>query len=686
MSGRSRIGCGLLAGMIGCLLAPSVADAASCPLPSTVDATMNNTVLDVEGQVAANKAGGYLQIPFTVPAGSTGIRVRYSYDQPGDGANPGGQCSGSTNTLDMGVYQPKATPASPIFESGDERGWSGSAVKDLAISPNGFTSDAVYGTTNATRKAYVSGNTTRAYRPGPIQPGEWAVELGLAYIAPDTANDNDGIHYHVLVETSTDSSWSNAPYVPSGPAVSSINNTPGWYTGDMHLHGEQEPGNATMTETFASAFDPAPAGAGLDFITLVDHNNRVAHNNLEGYQAAHPNGLIIPGTEVTTYRGHWNNQGSSNFADFRTGPVYGVANPGSSATTLTDGQITQKRAATPPKNGFATAQAGNGWTQVNHPATYKDAPASCRGCAWTYSDADTDFSKVDAIEISNSIGQISAGPFTLDAIAYYEHALDTGAHIAATGSSDAHKAANDPISHTGEGVTVVHSESLSKAGIMAGVKADHTYVKPFGPSGPDISLGAMTPGGATGIFGDSLSAASLTLNATVSGAASAGRTGSWKLNLLKNGVVVESVPFAGDGITHSFTDSGTGRYSLEVTRTSGPTYIEDYSSPIWFTAVANEVKVKKTKLNKKKGTATLQVKVPGPGSLTLTGDSLAKSSAAPTAASTVKLKVKPKGKLKKKLKKKGKLTAKAKIKFMPTGGEPATEKAKVKLKYKKKKG
>src|SRR5213076_3276472 len=118
-----------------------------------------------------------------------------------------------------------------------------------------------------------------------------------------------------------------------------------------------------MTETFASAFDPVPAGAGLDFVTLVDHNNRVAHNNLLGYQAAHPNGLIIPGTEVTTYRGHWNNQGSSNFADFRTGPVYGVANPGNSATTLTDGQITQKRAATPPKDGFATSQAGNGWTQ-----------------------------------------------------------------------------------------------------------------------------------------------------------------------------------------------------------------------------------------------------------------------------------------------------------------------------------
>ena len=41
------------------------------------------------------------------------------------------------------------------------------------------------------------------------------------------------------------------------------------------------------------------------------------------------------------------------------------------------------------------------------------------------------------------------------------------------------------------------------------------------------------------------------------------------------------------------------------------------------------------------------------------------------------------GEGKKKLKKKGKLTVKPQIKFTPDGGEPATEKVSVKLKYKK---
>ena len=58
-------------------------------------------------------------------------------------------------------------------------------------------------------------------------------------------------------------------------------------------------------------------------MTLVDHNNNVAHTGEIGrHQPDYPGKLIIPGTEVTTYKGHYNNQGSSYFADFRGGPVY----------------------------------------------------------------------------------------------------------------------------------------------------------------------------------------------------------------------------------------------------------------------------------------------------------------------------------------------------------------------------
>ncbi len=359
MNGRARIGCGLLAGVAACLLMPSMATAADCGLPGSPGTGMSEA-LNVQGDVAAAKTGGYLQIPFTVPAGTKGIQVRYSYDNPSD------TCVGpNANTLDMGVYQPKANPSSPAYEQTDRRGWSGSAVKNLAIAENGFTDDTTY---DADRKAFVNGFTTRAYEPGPIQSGNWAVELGIAYVDP---TDTDGIHYHVQVLTSSDNAWGNADYVPSGPPSASINSMPAWYTGDLHVHGEMEPGNATMTDTFDAAFDAPPGGVGLDFITLVDHNNNVAHNDMATQQAAHPNSLVIPGVEVTTYRGHWNNQGSSSFADFRGGPIY---TPSPATSPIPDSALGQVQGAALPKDEFANTQAGDGWTQINHPAYFRDNP------------------------------------------------------------------------------------------------------------------------------------------------------------------------------------------------------------------------------------------------------------------------------------------------------------------------
>ncbi|MFI5025780.1 MAG: choice-of-anchor R domain-containing protein [Solirubrobacterales bacterium] len=88
----------------------------------------------------------------------------------------------------------------------------------------------------------------------------------------------------------------------------------------------------------------------------------------------------------------------------------------------------------------------------------------------------------------------------------------------------------------------------------------------------------------------------------------------------------------------------------------------------------------KLKLNRKKGNATLAVKVPGPGALRLSGKGLKASKAIAPAAGTVKLKLKAAGKAKKKLKATGKAKVRAKVTFTPTGGDPATKSRAVKLK------
>jgi hypothetical protein len=110
---------------------------------------------------------------------------------------------------------------------------------------------------------------------------------------------------------------------------------------------------------------------------------------------------------------------------------------------------------------------------------------------------------------------------------------------------------------------------------------------------------------------------------------------------------------------------------------------------------SNEFTIGNKKRNKKKGTATIAVTVPGAGTLTLKGNGLKKqrpsraANARATkpvgAAGTLKLKVVPKGKTKKKLKKKGKAKVKPKITYTPTGGLANTKTTKVKLKKKRKK-
>jgi hypothetical protein len=98
----------------------------------------------------------------------------------------------------------------------------------------------------------------------------------------------------------------------------------------------------------------------------------------------------------------------------------------------------------------------------------------------------------------------------------------------------------------------------------------------------------------------------------------------------------------------------------------------------------------KVKLNKHKGTATLAVTVPGPGTLSLTGKNVkpqrpareATASQAVTAAGTVKLRIKPKGKAKKKLNKRGKAKVRVSVTYTPTGdtpGSPNTQTKRVKL-------
>jgi hypothetical protein len=539
---------------------------ASCP-----GAPINPTHV-VTGQFDASLQGSFVDLPFDVPAGTTAVRVKYCYDPP---IGPF-----TKHTLDLGLYQPRPDPAKP-WGTSEFRGWGGSSHPDVIVSPEGFSTEAQY---RLDPRGNAPGKTTRGFLPGPIPTGQWAVELGVAAVITPDLGDADGkVGWRVEIELSDDPANADEPYQPAPYDQRAANSAPGWYAGDFHVHAEHSAlGDATMTDTFDFAFRPIDAGgAGLDFITLDDYVAGSAWGEIGRYQPAYPGKLIARGDEVITYHGHTNNQVSARYVDYRTGPIY---------ERRDDGTLALVRGPRPPRELFDDVHAGGGFTQINHPTIFPSSVAFfaqlCRGCPWDYSDSETDYSKVDAIEVSTGPPP-PLNTFTADAIAFWEHALDLGYKIAAVGSSDSHHAGQaagglTPQAPIGIATTVVRADQLSEQGIKRAVQSGHTYVKLTGNAGPDVRLTATTARRrAPAIFGDTVRGNGASFVARVIGGIS--RTlpsnGPVQLLIVKDGVPIQAATVSSDDFTLPFTVSEHGRYRLQVQQ--GP-FLEVVSSPIYF--------------------------------------------------------------------------------------------------------
>ena len=95
---------------------------------------------------------------------------------------------------------------------------------------------------------------------------------------------------------------------------------------------------------------------------------------------------------------------------------------------------------------------------------------------------------------------------------------------------------------------------------------------------------------------------------------------------------------------------------------------------------SSELSFCEARKNVRKGTATLTVKVAGPGELTLVKTKNVKGvQKSAKAAGNQELTVKPRGGAKKQLKKTGRAKVDARVTFTPDGGEPNTERKRIKL-------
>jgi len=94
---------------------------------------------------------------------------------------------------------------------------------------------------------------------------------------------------------------------------------------------------------------------------------------------------------------------------------------------------------------------------------------------------------------------------------------------------------------------------------------------------------------------------------------------------------------------------------------------------------SNRFSFGKLRRNRRKGSATLAVELPGAGKLELRGDDLERVTRKPGFASTVKLPLVAAGRAARQLSKRGAVEVKAKVRFTPRGGAPRTKSMELRL-------
>ncbi len=342
----------------------------------------------------------YLYLPLEISEGTTRLTVRCRFDEG--------------SILDLGLFDPAMQP----FPSHTGfRGWSGSARREVFV---------------ATDEA------TPGYLPGLIQAGRWQVVLGLAKVALE------GCAYRVEVTTDD----APRPLIAPAGTVAAAKSEPGWYRGDLQSHTFYSDAQGSPEDLVAVAKD-----RDLDFLAVTDHNTNSHHRKLAELSSSRL--LLIPGEEVTTYRGHANVWGLSGWADFRVEQ---------------DGDLDRL---------IGDVHARGGLFSVNHPK----ATPNCLGCDWEYPVPDD----ADSLEAWQ-------GPWVFqnwESLERYDTLLRQGRRLTLVGGSDRHQPGYpdpDPtFLQVGSPTTWLELSDLSVPSVLEAIRAGRGFVSES-PEGPGLEF------------------------------------------------------------------------------------------------------------------------------------------------------------------------------------------------------
>ena len=384
--------------------------------------------VDLTGAVTDANAQTYIELPFPVGPGVSRVTVEFSYTD-----------RDKHTSIDLGLLDPERF-----------RGWSGGNKNTFTLSET---------------------DATPSYLPGTIPPGTWKLLLGIPNIERGMRSTYEAkIYFAHPGERPAVSTFSRKP----------LRDGPGWYRGDLHMHDAHSDGSC-LSQAGESVPCPlyktveAAAARRLDFIAISDHNTISQYDAMRELQPYFDQLLLMPAREVTTFYGHANVFGTTDFIDFRVGSK-----------------------SVPNSNALLDEVArAHGILSINHPGAPSNA--SCMGCGWTA--PGTDFSKVTSIEAINGGSLDGRG----SGVPFWQDKLNKGFRLTAIGGSDNHEADYPLVipSAIGHPTTVVHADNLSETAILDGIKAGHVFVDIEGATDRVLEFSAQS-GAHAAAMGDSL--------------------------------------------------------------------------------------------------------------------------------------------------------------------------------------
>lgn len=372
--------------------------------PPVADSSGSDFVL--QGVVRGSQNQSYVQVPFAVPVGTERVTITFSYTE-----------KEQHTALDLGLLDPAGL-----------RCWSGGNKSTLTVG----LSDA-----------------TPSCLPGAIPSGTWNVLIGVPNIRAGVES-----HYTIHVYLTRTGAVAALPPVLREP----LRAGPAWFRGDPHMHTAHSDGQCP-SQTGKMVPCPlfftvdAAARRGLDFIAITDHNASSQYDEMRELQPYFDKLLLIPGREITTFQGHINFLGSTDFVDFRL-----------------DGKTV------PDVNALLESAAQVGAiTSINHPLS--PSGEICLGCGWKPK-TPLDMRLLTGVEVVNG-GSEQQG---LSDLPFWNRELNRGCRLTGIGGSDNHRPMQllDQIGSIGSPTTVVFAAELSTSAILDGIRAGHVFIDVVG--------------------------------------------------------------------------------------------------------------------------------------------------------------------------------------------------------------